>query len=154
MKIKLITAMTKNGVIGKGNALPWHIPDELKNFKYHTKNNTIIMGMRTFESIGRPLPQRNNIVLNSTQTFIEGAEVCTSVDQALQVAQNYGKDIFVIGGAYTYTQFLPIVDYLYISYIKKNYDGDVFFPQINWSEWQETQRTDYPEFELVIYQHA
>ena len=144
--------MTKNGVIGKGNALPWNIPDELKNFRLQTQDHTVIMGIRTFESIGRPLPKRHNIVLNAIPVAIDQVDVCTSIDQALRVAHGYGKDIFIIGGAYTYAQFIETVDLMYISYIKKDYDGDVFFPPIDWSRWKEKERTDYPEFELVIYQ--
>jgi dihydrofolate reductase len=150
--IKLIAAMTKNGVIGKGNSLPWNIPDELKNFRQQTQDHTVIMGMRTFESIGKPLPRRHNIVLSAVSVAIDHVDVCTSIDQALHVAGSYGKDIFIIGGAYTYAQFINDVDLMYISYIKKDYDGDVFFPPIDWSQWIEKERTDYPEFELVIYQ--
>lgn len=147
----LIAAMTKEGVIGKGNQLPWNIPDELKNFRRLTLDSTVIMGLRTFESIGRPLPKRHNIVLSPEKSTIPGVDVCLSVEQALEVAKSYGKNIFVIGGAYTYAQFLPLVDRLYISYIKQNYEGDVFFPAVNWNEWEIVEQIDYPEFEFVEY---
>jgi dihydrofolate reductase len=147
----LIAAMTKNGVIGKGNELPWNIPDELKNFRRLTLDSTVIMGYRTFQSIGRPLPKRNNIILSPEALDIPGVDVCTSLDQAVSIAQAYGKKIFVIGGAYTYAQFLPIVDRLYISYIKQDYDGDVFFTTVDWSAWEPVQHIDYPEFEFVEY---
>ncbi|MCB9493789.1 MAG: dihydrofolate reductase [Epsilonproteobacteria bacterium] len=150
--IAIITAMTKDGVIGRGNALPWHIPDELKYFKKITQGQTVIMGKRTFESIGRPLPNRHNIVLAPEDTSLEGVCVCSSVQQALSVAQTYGKDIFIIGGAYTYAQFLERVDRLYISYIKHAYEGDVFFPAVEWNSWKEVERCDYPEFVSVMYQ--
>lgn len=149
--IYLITAMTKNGVIGKGNQLPWNIPDELKNFRRLTLDATVIMGYKTFLSIGKPLPKRHNIVLSPEPLTIAGVDVCTSIDQALHVAQSYGKDIFVIGGAYTYAQFLPSVDRMYISYIKHDYDGDIIFPSVNWSDWKVVNRIDYPEFEFVEY---
>lgn len=152
--INLIAAMTHEGVIGNGNQLPWNIPDELKHFRTTTQGCTVIMGMRTFESIGRPLPNRHNIVLNTVEKIIDGVDVCTSAEQALQVAQGYNKDIFIIGGAYTYAQFLPLVDQMYISYIKHSYTGDVFFPPIDWAQWQEVQRIDYPEFEFVLYKRA
>ncbi|MBS1987901.1 dihydrofolate reductase [Candidatus Dependentiae bacterium] len=149
--IKIIAAMTKQGVIGKGNALPWNIPDELKNFRKLTQGHPIIMGSRTFESIGRPLPNRHNIVLGQPGLKIENVDVCHSVDDALRIAQADTKDIFIIGGAYTYAQFLPIADYLYLSYIKHNYEGDVFFPAVNWSDWEVAEHTDYPEFEFFVY---
>ena len=150
--ITLITAMTSRGVIGKGNALPWHIPDELKNFRRLTQDSTVIMGRRTYESIGRPLPNRNNIVLAPSDWIVPGVSVCQSIDQSLQVAQSYGKEIFVIGGAQTYAQFLPLAHRLLISYIKQNYEGDVFFPAFNLSEWNMVERVDYPEFEVVTYE--
>ncbi len=149
--ISIIAAMTKHGVIGKGNKLPWNIPDELKNFKRLTQDTTVIMGKRTFESIGRPLPNRHNIVLGPTDLTIPNVDVCHSVDQALRVAQAYGKEIFVIGGTYTYAQFLPIADRLFISIIKKDYDGDVLFPSVDWSLWKVVENTDYPEFEFFLY---
>ena len=150
--IALITAMTKDGVIGKGNALPWNIPDELKYFRKITNGHTVIMGFRTFQSIGKPLPNRNNIVLSDQEIIVPGIIVCTSVDRALEVALSLGRDIFVIGGARTYEQFLPLIDRMYISYIKKAYVGDVYFPQIDWSVWKEIERFDYPDFEAVVYQ--
>lgn len=150
--IKIITAMTKKGIIGKGNQLPWNIPDELKNFKLLTQGHTVIMGKRTFESIGRPLPNRHNIVLDTTEHNVDGVQICTSAEQALSMAKAYGKDVFVIGGAYTYAQFLHSADELYVSYIKQDYDGDVFFPPVNWHEWIVKERKDFSEFEFVLYQ--
>lgn len=150
--IFIIAAMTKRGVIGHGNKLPWNIPDELKHFKQYTKGSTVIMGSRTFESIGRPLPNRHNIVLSPEEINIAGVDVCLSTDQALARAKEYGKDIFIIGGAYTYAQFLPIADRLYISYIKQDYDGDVFFPTVDWSMWRVVERVDNPAFEFVLYE--
>lgn len=152
--IMLITAMTKQGVIGKDNQLPWNIPDELKHFRTTTQGCTIIMGSRTFESIGRPLPNRHNIVLNAENKLIEGVDVCTSIEEALRVAKSYKKDIFVIGGANVYAQFLNIADKLYITYIKHDYEGNVFFPAVDWSQWKVVQHTDHAEFEIVVYEKS
>lgn len=149
--IIIISAMTKAGMIGKGNALPWNIPDELKHFRRMTQGQTVIMGQRTFDSIGKPLPNRHNIVLNPAITLIPGAYVCQSIDQALEIAQSFDKNIFIIGGAYTYAQFLSKADYLYLSYIKQDYEGDVFFPVVDWSKWKIVEKIDYPEFEFVSY---
>lgn len=150
--INIIAAMTRSGVIGKGNSLPWNIPEELKHFRTQTLDCTVIMGKRTFESIGKPLPKRHNIVLSQTQDLIENVVVCTSVQDALSQADKIGKNTFVIGGAYTYAQFIPIADRLYISYIKQDYEGDVYFPVINWEEWTITHHIDYPTFEFVLYE--
>lgn len=149
----LIAAMTKDGIIGKGNNLPWRLPDELKNFKRLTLDQTVIMGRRTFESIGKPLPRRHNIVLSTPDLVLpeELGIVCQTLEQAVQAAHAYGKDIFIIGGAYTYAQFLPLVDQLIISYIKADYPGDVYFPAVDWSLWNAIERIDYPEFEVVTY---
>jgi len=149
--IAIIAAMTRQRVIGKGNGLPWSIPDEMKHFRTATSNSTVIMGMRTFESIGRPLLNRNNIVLSHEAIEIPGVDVCMSIEAALDRALDYQKDVFVIGGAYTYAQFLPYVDYLYLSYIKQDYQGDVLFPPFDLAEWEECQRQDYPDFEYVQY---
>ena len=150
--INMIAAMTKNRVIGSGNDLPWNIPDEMKHFRKATSGATVIMGQRTFESIGRPLPNRQNIVLSPHNLEINDVTVVGSIEQALTVAQAFEKEIFVIGGAYTYAQFLPLVDRLFISYIKQDYEGDVLFPAFDVSEWTVAERIDYPEFEFVLYE--
>ncbi len=150
--IKIITAMTKSGIIGKGNELPWNIHDELKHFRRTTQGHTVIMGSKTFDSIGRPLPNRNNIVLCAEKRTIDGVAVCHSVEEALEKAQSYNYDIFVIGGAYTYAQFLDLADEMYISYIKQDYPGNVFFPQVDWSLWKEKSREDFSEFEFIVYE--
>ncbi len=149
--IYIITAMTSKGVIGKGNNLPWNIPDELKNFKSLTTGHTVIMGLKTYQSIGRPLPNRHNIVLSHENITISGVEICTSAQEALNKAYSHGTDIFIIGGAYTYEQFLPIADRLYISYIKHDYDGDVFFPAFDASSWESIEVIEHPEFTRVLY---
>ena len=149
--INIIVAMDKNRVIGKNNQLPWHISDELKNFKKFTTGNTILMGRKTFESIGRPLPNRNNVVISTSLQPTEGIDVCKNIEEGITKAKSYEKDIFIIGGAQIYKQMLPLVEKMYISYIKKEYDGDVFFPEFDENEWQIESRQDFPEFELVIY---
>jgi dihydrofolate reductase len=149
--ITIIAAMTPRGVIGKGNELPWNIPDELKHFRKTTQASTVIMGLKTFQSIGRPLPNRHNIVLATAQMEMPGVSVCLSIDQALEVARGVEKPIFIIGGAYTYAQFLPLADRMILSYIRKEYDGDVYFPAFAQKDWQVVGRVDYPEFEVVEY---
>ncbi|MGM5484704.1 MAG: dihydrofolate reductase [Nanobdellota archaeon] len=149
--IAIIAAFPANRVIGKGNELPWKIKGDLKHFKEQTKGKTIIMGRKTFESIGRPLPKRNNIVITSKDIENAGIDVCRSVDEAIDKGNEYDKDMFVIGGASIYEQFLPKADKLYISHIKEYYEGDVYFPDYDESNWEEEYREDKGEFVFVIY---
>lgn len=139
MSIKLICAISKNNVIGKENNLPWNIGDDLKRFKELTSNNIIVMGRKTYESIGRPLPNRRNIVLsNDTDLKIENVEVVNSSQKVLDLYyKNKGEeDLYVIGGTYIYDLFLDNCEYLNITFIDKEFEGDAYFPKINWQEWE------------------
>ena len=139
MSIKLICAISKNNVIGKENNLPWNIGDDLKRFKELTSNNIIVMGRKTYESIGRPLPNRRNIVLsNNTDLKIENVEIVNSSQKVLDLYnKNIGEeDLYVIGGAYIYALFLDNCEYLNITFIDKEFEGDAYFPKINWQEWE------------------
>lgn len=149
--ISIIAALTGERVIGKDNKLPWHISDDLRNFKRLTKGNTVIMGRKTYESIGKPLPHRNNVVVSSSLAS-NGIIVCRSLEDALETGRSFGKEIFIIGGANIYAQSLEFADRMYLSYVKKNYEGDTFFPEFNESDWEVVDRQDFPEFELVTYQ--
>src|SRR3989338_139592 len=115
--ISIIAAMDRNRVIGKDNALPWNIPEDLKNFKALTSGKSVIMGRKTFESLGRPLPKRQNIVVSRGMPPIEGVIVCSSLDEAFQAAAS--EEVFVIGGASIYAQALPYADRMYLSYVDK-----------------------------------
>src|SRR3990172_3667599 len=133
--IAIIVAMDKNRVIGKNNKIPWHIAEEVKNFKKLTTGSTVIMGRKTFESIGKPLPKRNNIILSTSMSQIPGVDVCKTFDEGIIMAKSYGKDIFIIGGGTVYEQAIPFADKMYISYVKGEYDGDAFFPEFDEKEW-------------------
>src|SRR5574342_17806 len=145
--INIIAAMAKNRVIGKNNKLPWHIADDLKNFKKLTSGSVVIMGRKTFESIGKPLPNRVNIVISSSMPETEGVIVCHDIPAALEKARSYNKEIFIIGGATIYQQTIPWADRMYLSYVKGDYDGDAFFPQYDESQWRVERREDFPDFE-------
>jgi len=149
--LSLIVGMTRNRVIGKNNSLPWHIPEDLKNFKEVTLNKTVVMGRKTFDSIvsmiGKPLPNRKNIVLSRSMQPQEGVEVC-SIQQILDLKE----DAFIIGGASIYKQFLPYVDRMYISWIKKDYEGDSLFPEFSLDNFKVIEKKDFEEFEFVIYE--
>ncbi len=149
--MSIIVAMDKNRVIGKNNRIPWHISEEVKNFKKLTTGNTVIMGRKTFESIGKPLPKRNNIVISSSMQQTQGIDVCKTIEEGIMKAKSYGKDIFIIGGGTVYEQTLSLADKMYISYVKGEYDGDAFFPEFDEKEWHIEKKEEFPDFELVIY---
>lgn len=147
----IIAAMTLKGVIGKNNTIPWHISEDLKKFKEITSENTVLMGRKTYESIGKPLPNRNNIVISSTMQSVEGIDVCRSLQEGITKSKSYGKKIFIIGGAKIYKQTLPLADKMYISLVKKEYDGDTFFPEFSQNDWEIEKKEDYKDFEFIVY---
>jgi len=152
MALYLIAAMTKKRVIGKDNKLPWHISEDLKNFKRLTSGNTVIMGRKTFDSIGKPLPNRHNIVVSRSVSAIDGVDVCHSFEDAVEKAKSYGKDIFVIGGNSMYGLALPMADKMFISHVKKEYEGDAYFPDWNQDEWEVESQTNRSETEISSQQ--
>lgn len=149
--INIIAAMGKNRVIGKDNKLPWHISDDLKNFKKLTSGNVVVMGRKTFESIGKPLPNRVNIVISSSMPETEGIIVCHDIPSALEKARSYNKEIFIIGGATIYQQTIPWADRMYLSYVKGDYDGDAFFPEYDESKWKIDHKEQFTDFEMTVY---
>ena len=139
MSVKLICAISKNNVIGNENQLPWNISEDLKRFKELTSNNWIVMGRKTFDSIGKPLPNRKNIVLSGNINLkIDSVEVFNSPRDVIDSYKNNSdqKDLYIIGGTYIYEIFLEYCEYLFITYVDKEYLGDAFFPKIDWNEWK------------------
>ncbi len=136
MKISLIVAMAENRVIGRGGDLPWHLSADLKRFKKLTLGHVVIMGRKTFESIGRPLPRRRSLVLSRDPACrLPGAEIAASLEQALALAA--GEDqVFVIGGAAVFAEALPLADRLYLTLVHAEVDGDVFFPEVDLESWR------------------
>ena len=135
MIISLIVAMDENRVIGYKNKLPWNLPSELKYFRETTKGKPVIMGRRTFESIGRPMPERLNIIVTRDKSY--KADNCIIVDSredAIKAAKG-SDEIMVIGGAEIYKLFLPIANRLYITKVHGSFDGDTYFPEFNENEW-------------------
>jgi dihydrofolate reductase len=171
MKCSLIVAMAKNQTIGIDNTLPWHLPNDLKYFKQVTMAKPIIMGRKTYESIGRPLPGRTNIVITRQEDYqAEGVIVVNSLQRALDKAEDVGfvtghDEAMVIGGAEIYQQALVQADRLYITHVHADVDGDAFFPDILWSDWQESKREDFLadpvdaekrnpfDYSFVVYDH-
>ena len=150
--MNIIVAMTRDRVIGKDNKLLWHLPEDLKNFKKLTLGNTVVMGRKTFESIGKALPNRHNIVVSKSLKPTKGIDVCPTLERGIARAQAYGKEVFMIGGAQIYRQALPVIHRMYVSYVKGNFKGDVFFPAFNESEWAIAEEKSFPEFEYVVYE--
>lgn len=128
--VSIIVAHDDNLGIGRNNQLLWHISDDLKRFKKLTLNHPIIMGRKTYESIGRPLPGRTNIVITRNKELkIEGCRITNSLDEAIKLAKEEdNEEIFIIGGGEIYKQALPLTDKLYITKVEGNYNADVFFP--------------------------
>ena len=151
MDIIIIAGMTKSRVIGKNNQLPWNIPEDLQNFKKHTLNKTILMGRKTYESIGRPLPKRNNVILSRTMPPQEGIHVVNNIPAAINLSKELNQDLFIIGGSTIYKQVLPYANKMYLSYIKQEYEGDTYFPEFNQEDWEIESTEKFIEFEFKIY---
>ena len=135
----LIVAMSENNVIGINNTLPWKLSSDLKHFRQLTSGHPVIMGRNTYESIGKPLPNRQNIIITRNKDyFVEGCTVVYSLEEAITSVE--GKDAFVIGGANIYQQALEYVDTLYITEVHTHIEGDAFFPMIDTTMWEEVSR--------------
>jgi dihydrofolate reductase len=150
--ISAILAMSENRVIGHENQLPWYLPADLKYFKTITTGHPILMGRKTYDSIGRPLPNRTNIVLTRNKAFkAPGCIVVTSMQEAIQEAGLINsKDIFIIGGADVYKQCMSYISQIYLTTVHEQFEGDVFFPELNMSEWKEMKSlTHAPDSENV-----
>ena len=136
--LSIIVATAKNNAIGKNNQLLWHMPGDLKFFRKTTSGHTVIMGRKTFESVGQALPKRRNIVITRQQGYqAEGIEVVNSLEDALALCATDTEEIFIVGGAQIYEQALPLCDKLYLTLIHHEFtEADTFFPTINDQEWQ------------------
>ncbi len=156
MIISLLLAASENNVIGKDNTLPWHLPNDLKYFKNLTWGLPILMGRKTFDSIGKPLPGRKCIVITRQQGWQhDGVEVVHAIDDAVQKAQALGaKEIFVIGGAEIFNAALAQADRIYLTRIHRQFDGDVFFPDIDEAVWQLSSSRFCEKDEKNQYNHT
>ncbi|MGI9338228.1 MAG: dihydrofolate reductase [Gammaproteobacteria bacterium] len=142
--IAIVAAIAKDNIIGKGGGLPWHIPEDLRHFRAITMGGALIMGRRTYDSIGKPLPGRLNIIVSRQSQTIEGCQTATSPTAALDIAKASGKNIFIIGGEQIYRQLLPQATILHLTDLTAAIaieNGDATFPPINKQEWQQTKST-------------
>ncbi len=145
MKLSIIAAVANNNVIGNNNRLIWHMPADLKFFKNKTLGHTMIMGRKTFESIGKPLPGRKTIVITGQENYnAHGCEIADSFKEALKLAKDDGE-VFVVGGAEIYNQAINhyYTKTIYITRIFANFDGDTFFPELDPNEWEIIERDDF-----------
>lgn len=144
--IKIImAAKALNNVIGKDNDLIWHLPADLKFFKKTTLGHTLIMGRKTFESLGNPLPQRESWIITRNKNYIaSGVTTFNSLDSALERAEKKGlESVFILGGGEIYSQSINIADKLIITEVHEEFDGDTYFPEIDMNVWEETQREEH-----------
>ncbi|OGZ27764.1 MAG: dihydrofolate reductase [Candidatus Nealsonbacteria bacterium RIFOXYB1_FULL_40_15] len=153
--ISIIAAIGKNNVLGVKNSLPWHLPADFKHFKEITMRKPVIMGQRTFESIGKALPDRINIILTIDKNLkLEGCITAFSIDDALQKTEN-AKEVMICGGASVYKQFLPMADKMYLTLVDAEIkEADVFFPKFNWDDWNEMERIENKSDEKNKYNYT
>ena len=158
MRLSLIVAMAENRAIGVDNRLPWHLPADLRHFRALTMGHPIIMGRRTFDSIGRVLPGRRNIVVTRNRDYAkDGVEIVHSLDEALDRCREEGE-AFMIGGAHLYETAIHHADRIYLTQVHATVQGDVFFPVLDTSHWRETERLSHPAdplnahtYDFVVY---
>ena len=154
MKISIIVAMALNRVIGRDNGLPWHLPADLQHFRQTTMGKPILMGRKTWESIGRPLPGRTSIIITRDPDYTAaGAVVVNTIDAALHAAARHGE-IMVIGGAELYRQVLPLAGTIYMTLIHDEIAGDTFFPELEGDEWLEVERNDFEPDEKNPHEYS
>ena len=136
--VSIIVAIAQNGTIGDKNALLWHIKEDMRFFRTTTSGHAVIMGRKTFESLGsKPLPKRTNIVITRADREFEGALTAHSLEEAIRMAGD-DEEIFVMGGAQIYAEALNVVDRMYITHVERDYEGDTSFPAIDFSQWELT----------------
>nr|AIA16779.1 Dihydrofolate reductase [uncultured bacterium] len=156
--LSAIVAMDKNRAIGHQNHLPWHLPADLKHFKSLTTHRAILMGRKTFESIGKPLPNRTNIILTRDANYqAAGCITVTSIDHAIQEAlllHDPNNEIFIIGGAEIYQQLLPHIQLLYLTIVHHTFEADAFFPALDNREWNEISREEHKADEQNVYDYT
>ncbi|MGB0890933.1 MAG: dihydrofolate reductase [Flavobacteriaceae bacterium] len=151
--ITIIAAIANNNALGKDNDLIWHLPADLKRFKSITSGHYILMGRNTFESIGKPLPNRTTVIITRNKNYFkEGCLIAHSLEEAIDLAEN-DTNIFIIGGAQIYNETMKkgLADTLDITLVHNDFNADVFFPKINLNEWEETKREDFKADEKNKY---
>ncbi len=150
-KIIIISAMSQDGVIGSGEGMPWAVAEEYQQYLDFIRAQTVIMGRRSYKIFGSDLTSKTNIMVSRTFPLDQGPVVMRDFESALGYAKTLPEDIFIAGGATVYKTALQVADALYLSYIKGDFHGDVYFPTINWKNWEAVRQTGHPQFEFVEY---
>jgi dihydrofolate reductase len=155
MSVTLVVAVARNGVIGRDGGIPWHLPGDLAHFKAVTLGGTLVMGRRTYESIGRPLPGRRTVVVTRSDGWsADGVDVAPSVERAVTDAVAEGQEVYVAGGAQVYADAMALADRAVVSEVDAEPDGDTFWPGLDPAVWREVSRDPREGFEVVTYGRA
>ncbi len=149
--IHILVAMTKERIIGNKGQLPWSLPEDLLLFRQLTVGKTVLMGRGTYQSIGQPLPKRHNIVISGRLQQAKGINVCNNFSAGIALAQTFNQDIFCIGGTEIYREALNLAEYLHISWIEEEVEGDCFFPEYDQNAWIEAERLIFSGFVHCTY---
>lgn len=153
--VTIIAAIAENNALGKNNQLIWHLAADLKRFKKTTLNHAVIMGRKTYESLGKPLPNRTNIIITRDKNYkAEGCIAVNSIKEALKVAAEADENPFILGGAEIYKQAMPFTDKLDITIVHHQFEADVFFPEIDKTIWKETSRENFKANENNKYDYS
>ena len=150
MKISLIAAFAEDSVIGNDGKIPWTLKEDLKHFRNKTEGCSVVMGRKTYESIGGPLPNRLNIVMTRNPKKLEGVKEVSSRKEALEIASTYSNEVFIIGGEKIYEEFLPMATKMYLTKIDIKVKGDSFFPKWSLNDWKELSRNDKKDLDQNI----
>ncbi len=152
-RVVMVAAVAENGVIGAGGDIPWSIPEDLRHFRATTRDNTVVMGRRTFDSIGHPLPYRTNVVVTRDRTWRgEGVFVAPDVPEAVAMAQAFDGDVMVIGGGQVYTAAMPLATHQVLTEVHAAPEGDTHYPDFDRVAWRETRREAHDGFDFVWWE--
>lgn len=152
MTVTIIAAVARNGVIGAGDSIPWQVPGDQKRAKELTMGHVLVMGRKTYDTIGRPLPGRTTVVVTRDSTWhANDVEIATSIQEALELAASIDSDVFIFGGGEIYLQALPYTDRIEMTDVDAEPEGDAFFPDLDWSQWIETHREPHEGHAFVTY---
>ena len=154
MTVTLVAAVARNGVIGADGGIPWQLPGEQGLFKELTLGHVLVMGRKTYESIGRPLPERTTIVVTRQKDWkaAEGVLVAPSVPEAISLARTIDEEVFVVGGSQIYAEALPAADRLVLTWVEAAPEGDVHFPDVEWNDWREVEREEHQGWAVASYE--
>ncbi len=150
----LIAAMSEDRVIGSGDGMPWSVPEEYAQFLRFVDGQAVIMGRKSFEIFGPDLTTTHNVVVSRSAQSVPGATVAAGLEQAVAVAESFGKTVFSAGGASIYRQTLPLAEAMYLSTIKGSFTGDAYFPEFSPAEWRVEREEDHPRFRFVVYRRT